>query len=268
MDKILVSYLFTKFDSNDAILKFLKNYSRYKSGVKHKLLICFKLLDKQKIISLRSLLKNFNYIEFIDPSSLNDYDFGSYKRIAQKYPKYKIFFICGHSYPVVNNWLKKILKYYKKNSLVGSNGSYESILSSLKIKKFYKFYKYIFNYVNYFFKFNSFPNPHIRTNAFLIKGKDFLIFTRNRIFNTKEDAWVAESGKNSLTNFFKNKNFNIFIINSDGAKFDISSFHKSETYCYKRSSKSLISDKHLRKYSLLKTKEKLIFQQKVWGKIL
>ena len=92
MDKILVSYLFTKFDDNNSILNFFKNYSKYKSGVKHKLLVCFKLLDKQKIISLRLLLKNTNYIEFIDPSNVNDYDFGSYKRIAQKYPKYKIFF--------------------------------------------------------------------------------------------------------------------------------------------------------------------------------
>ena len=268
MDKILVSYLFTKYDSYDSILKFFKNYFRYKSGVKHKLLVCFKLLDKQKVISLRSLFKNINYIEFIDPSNVNDYDFGSYKRIAQKYPRYKIFFLNSHSYPIVNNWLKKIVKHYRNKSLIGCSGSYESKLSSLKIKKFYKFFGYIINYINYFFKFNSFPNPHIRTTGFLINGTDFLNFTQNRKFDNKEDAWVAESGKNSLTNFFKKKNFNIFLVNSDGVKFNVSLWDKSETYCHKKSSKSLISDNHIRKYSLLKKKEKKISQQKVWGKIL
>ena len=79
MNNNLVCYLFTKFDNKKSILEFIKYYKKYSSGVKHTLLICFKLLDQQKINSLKKSLKNVNYIEFIDNSSLNDYDFIKFK---------------------------------------------------------------------------------------------------------------------------------------------------------------------------------------------
>ena len=114
MNYNLVCYLFTKFDELNSIKEFIKHYKKHHSGSKHTLLICYKLLDKKKIIYLRKMLTNINYTEFIDPVSFNDYDFGSYKRVSKKYRSYKILFLNSHSYPLSNNWLKKLLFHYKK----------------------------------------------------------------------------------------------------------------------------------------------------------
>ena len=46
--KILVSYLSTKFDTKKSFDDFVKNYKKYKSGYKHRLLICYKLMEKKK----------------------------------------------------------------------------------------------------------------------------------------------------------------------------------------------------------------------------
>ena len=81
--KNLVCYLFTKYDDKKSLINFTKNYNLYPAGYIHRLLVCFKLLDQKNIISARLLLKNTNHIEFIDPVTLNDYDFGSYMRIAK-----------------------------------------------------------------------------------------------------------------------------------------------------------------------------------------
>ena len=72
----LICYLFTRFDSTECFIKFIKFYKKYPAGSNHSLLICFKLLDTKKIISLKKLLKKIRYIEFIDPILSNDYDFG------------------------------------------------------------------------------------------------------------------------------------------------------------------------------------------------
>ena len=47
-----------------------------------------------------------------------------------------------------------------------------------------------------------------------------------------------ESGKKSLTNYFKNKKFDIFVVNSDGKRFT-EELKLSETYMYKGQRKIL-----------------------------
>jgi len=266
MTKNLVCYLFTKFDNKKKIFEFIRYYKKYSSGAKHILLICFKLLNQQKINSLKKLLKNINYIEFIDRSSLNDYDFGSYKRVAMLYPKYNILFLNSHSYPNTDMWLSKLLRYHENKTLIATSASYESLYTSLKLKKFYKFFSYLKKKLDYKNKFYPFPNPHIRTANFLIKGSDFIKFIRNKKIVNKEDAWQIESGKNNITNYFKQKKYKIFIVNSDAEKFTLNNCKFSETFNYKTQKKCIISDKHTRKYIKSTNYEKKLFQFSTWGK--
>jgi hypothetical protein len=263
--KILVCYLFTKFDDELSLKKFLDNYTKITSGLDHDLLICFKLLNKNKIDNLKIFLKNIKYVEYIDSSDVNDYDFGSYKRIANDFSDRNIFFLNSHSYPISNFWLKKVFDHFKPNSIVATTASYESILSSTRLKKFYKIISFLLKIKNYKKKFHEFPNPHIRTTGFLINSKDFSLFMRNNTLVTKEDAWSLESGKYSLTNFFKKKKYDILIVNSDGKKFFEKDWPFSETFNYLNQSKSIISDKHTRKYSLLDHTQKKLHQLKTWG---
>ena len=265
MNKVLVCYLFTDFDNMDSILNFKRHYKKYKSGSKHSLLICFKLLEKKRVLLLKEKLKNLDYIEFIDPENLNDYDFGSYKRVAKKYPNHKILFLNSHSYPIKKNWLKKLLIHFKKNTIIGTSASYESLLTSLNMKKIYKFFSFFYKFIKYKKRFKPFPNPHLRTSSFLIKGSDFNYFAKTRKFFNKEDAWVAESGFSSLTNFFKKKKFNIYVVNSDGFKFSENNWKLSETFNYLNQSKSLISDKHTRKYFKLSNKDRKKMSRISWG---
>jgi hypothetical protein len=262
--KILVCYLFTKYDDKKSLINFVRNYKFNKSGVRHKLLICFKLLNNKDISSLKLSIKNIKYTEFNDDVTFNDYDFGSYKRVAQKYPSFIIFFFNSHSYPITKNWLKKLLVHYKSKTLIGTSASNESLLTSLKLKRVYKILSYLYKFFMYKNKFKPFPNPHIRTSSFLIRGSDFLKFVEKKEFNIKEDTWEAESGINGMTNFFKQNKFKIYIVNSDGYKFSENLWKYSETYNFDNQSKSLISDKHTRKYLKLTTKQRIFFQQNTW----
>ena len=263
--KILVCYLFTSFDNKQSFINFLKHYKINTAGANHSLLICFKLLNKQKILFFRNLLKGIKYIEFIDPILFNDFDFGSYKRVSERYRSHTIFFLNSHSYPLKKNWLKKLLYYYKEKTLIGTSASNESLLTSLKFKKIHKIISFLIKFIRIKKKFKSFPNPHIRTSSFLIKGADFISFIKNKKITSKEDAWFIESGLDGLTNYFKKKNYNIFVINSDGLKFTENNWKLSETYNYLKQSKSLISDKHTRKYLKLSNQKRIFSSYNSWG---
>ena len=262
--KILVSYLFTKFDREEYINAFKKNYLRFSSGYDHDLLICFKMIDEKKIECIKKNLDDLNYISFVDYVLKNDYDFGSYKRIAEKYPDRDIFFLNSHSFPVCNDWLNKLMKFKDDITLIGTSASNESLIDSLVLKKKYKILPYLIKKLIYNKYFKRFPNPHIRTSSFLINSQIFLDYMADKKINTKLDVWKLESGIGSLTNYFKDKNYNIYVINSDGNKFEEKDWKLSETYNYYEKSKLVISDKHTRKYDELNENDKLISRRKVW----
>ncbi len=266
MSKIIVCYLFTGFDDHKNIINFINHYSKYNAGTEHSLLICFKMIKENDILAIKNHLKNINYIEFVDPVTTNDYDFGSYKRVSKLYQDKQILFLNSHSYPICDNWLLKLADNYNDNILIGTSASNESLVDSFKLKKRYKFFSYFIKKILLKAKFSSFPNPHLRTSSFLIKGQLLYEYLKNIKIQNKKDTWEIESGKKSLTNYFKKKNFNIYVINSDGKKFIEKDWMYSETYCYSKQLKSIISDKHTRKYLALSEKDQILTQIKVWGR--
>ena len=65
--KIIVCYLFTGFDKITSFNNFIRHYKKYKSGYKHSLLICYKLLKEKKIKILEKKITDLNHQVFIDP---------------------------------------------------------------------------------------------------------------------------------------------------------------------------------------------------------
>ena len=264
--KILVCYLCTPYVSKKVFIDFISNYKKFSSGHEHKLLICFKNLDKYMIKFYKKLLGKIKYWNFIDKEKKNDFDFKSYYRVAKKYKEYLIFFLNSQSYPIINNWLKLIVKNYKPNRFIGTSGSYESISSmSLYRNKSENYLSFFLRIVKTLIFFPLFPNPHIRTSSFFISANDYLKYEFKKNYLNKFDAWRTESGRNSLTNFFKKKNFEIIIVNSDGNIFFEKDWRKSDTYATKNQEKLIISDKRTRKYLDFKKNDKKIKEKIVWG---
>ena len=265
--KIIVNYLISKYDNKNNLKNFFFYYKKFNAGYPHKLIITFKNFEKNDKIFNFNCLKFNKHEKFIDYKLFNDFDWGSYKRLAEKFQSSIFFFMNCHSYPIKKNWLKYFVKNYKKNSLLGPAGSYES-LSSEALKGAYsknriKSLKYFFTNFIYF---PIFPNPHVRSSSFMISGKNFLNLELNKKYRFKKfGTWINESGRNGMTNNFKNKGFKYYIINSDGKKFFKNNWKLSETFCYKEQSKLLISDKFSRLYKKSSKLKKKIIEKKVWG---
>ena len=100
----------------------------------------------------------------------------------------------------------------------------------------------------------------------MINASDYHNFIKDKKLDNKYDAWLIESGKNNLTNFFKKKKYNIIVVNSDGNYYLENNWMLSKTYNYLNQSKSIISDKHTRKYLSLNDENKKLSQFNTWGK--
>jgi len=266
MKQPIVCYLYTRFDSIQKINDFSKHYKKYKPGLKHKLIICFKLLNLIEIEKAKQSLKGVKFEAFIDPCKVNDWDFGSYKRVSKKYYDEDILFLNSHSYPICHNWVKKLFFYKKKNTVIATNASYESMIDSIKLKgQFHKIIRYFFRKYKFSKDFKNFPNPHMGTNSFLVNSKYFFNYIKKKNLKNKYETLKIESGKQSLTNYFKKKKIDIFVVNSDGKKFVESDWKLSETYMYKNQRKNIISDKYTRSYNSASKYKKNIAMKNTWG---
>jgi len=262
--ELYVVYHCTNFVPFEIFLKFLNNYRKFKAGTKHKLIICFKNLNEIKRLNFKKRIKKINYIEYVDTNKVDDFDLGSYFRIAKKFQKAVFLFLSGHCYPIKKNWLKLFKDNYGPNKIISSTGSYES-MNSLPFNIRNNFLKNIYFKIILLMNFNGFPNPHFRTSCFMISAHNLLKYKFDPIKN-KLDTNIIESGKKSLTNFFKKKKFKIYVINSDGKLFAEKEWKLSETYAFKKQAKLIISDNRTRKYSKLTNIEKKNKEIIVWGK--
>jgi hypothetical protein len=264
--KIIVTYLCTPYVAEYSFDNFLKNYLHYKSGIKHKLLICYKNFQINQLDYFKNKLKKIDHIEFIDTETNNDFDLGSYIRISKKFKNTPIFFMNSHSYPVKNNWLKIIAKHYKKGTIIATSSSYSSFSSnSFYRDSDYNYFQYFYYIIKKLIFFPLFPNPHFCTTGFLINSDDYLDYNQDKKYNNKFKTHLAESGRWSIYRYFKKKKFSIFIVNSDNKKFLERDWPYSETFCFKEQSKSLISDNQSRNYLKLNKKNKKKKQFTVWG---
>ena len=92
----------------------------------------------------------------------------------------------------------------------------------------------------------------------MLYSSDFIEFIKSSkiIFNTKFDTWLAESGKNGMSNYFKKKGFKLLVVNSKGKSFNEKNWKPSKTFCIGNQDDLLISDKHSRVYQESDEKQK------------
>ena len=103
---VIVAYMTSKYSSLDDLKNFLANYKKYKSGSKHKLVVCFKNLDSKEI----DLRKN-NYEVKIVNSHSKSYDLrSSYKSETFAFKDKNLVLISDNQMRIYLNLDKKLKK--------------------------------------------------------------------------------------------------------------------------------------------------------------
>ena len=254
-----VGYLINGEEQNieESIVNFSSSYMKYSSGIEHELYLIIKNCSKNSLDKIiNDSFVNCNYKIFsVDNEG---FDIGAYYQFAKQVDAKYIFLINTNSFLLTNNWLKKVSVGIEKGiDLVGTSASYEQL--KLKNK----------NDNNFFAKF---PNPHIRTNGFMIKRKLFIDIVSNYLneiqkknFLTKLDTYRFESGKIGLTSYLLNNDFKISLIGANGRLYNVKNWPVSDTFRLNEQDNLLISDRQTRFYDSLQYHKKKYFAYISWG---
>ena len=138
-------------------------------------------------------------------------------------------------------------------------GDRQGISSSLAK---YKLFVKSFFYWRLFFK--PFPNPHIRTNAFMLKKDDFLSINPGKL-TTKFMAYTFESGRNGLTAYFLKRHKKIFVLGKNGMAYHPVQWPESNTFWIHQQANLLISDNQTRIYDNASDANRKLMTKLAWA---
>ncbi|MGH8247566.1 MAG: hypothetical protein ACREUU_14170, partial [Gammaproteobacteria bacterium] len=117
--------------------------------------------------------------------------------------------------------------------------------------------------------FPQYPNPHLRSNAFLTRTEVFTEFARNRrIPRTKTDAHRLENGRIGFTRFLNARGLTPVVAGADGKAYGPSAWVDSRTFRVPGQENLLIADNQTRAYDAASRRVRRIMEYSAWGRFL
>lgn len=174
-----VFYLARGADDNsfDKFQNFVNSYRNFDAQIPHNLYVIFKGFSSATHLKKAELI--FSTIAHI-PIYLEDvgFDLGAYGSAALRTDESNLCFLGSSSRINAPGWLLKLWHYLRQPEigLVGATGNYEAAVGGSI----------------------AFPNPHLRTTAFMIGRSDFLKAYGGKTVADKSAAYSLEHGDNSL----------------------------------------------------------------------
>ena len=116
-------------------------------------------------------------------------------------------------------------------------------------------------------QFPAFPNPHIRSNGFIV-ARQRLLTRKVKDVQTKIDACQFESGQGSLTRQVRREGLRVLVVNRFGKTYDIHDWAESGTFRIGNQDGLVLSDNQTRNFDSMSPGERATHERITWGDYL
>ncbi len=114
-------------------------------------------------------------------------------------------------------------------------------------------------------RFEGFPNAHMRTNAFMASRRTLIDIRRDGI-ESKMDAYLLESGRNSLTRQIQRQGLRALVVDSEGTSFEENHWARSRTLWQGDQELLLVADNQTRIYARGSLERRRLLSGFAWGR--
>lgn len=170
------------------------------------------------------------------------YDLGTYRRAAEMVGGDFVCFLNSFSRPLVRDWLNIMMgaAHLPLVGIVGCTGSWEGSAGA------------------------PFPNPHVRTNAFVMRRELFLSLDLPEPL-TKEDANALEAGPNNITRQIVQRGLKAVVVNRKNQVGMPDCWHQLGTFRSAGGSELLVADNRTDDYAKAPKEEQRYLRMLAWG---
>lgn len=247
-----VVYLARKQDGLAPFQAFLNSYQRFPAGMPHDFLIVLKgFANESERGEYSERMKGMAGASI----AINDFGFDirAYRLAAAQLECEHLFFFNTFSEILAAGWLVKTFELASRPGvgLVGATGSWESMYSNLLAEQPSGLMAWPAHWLRKLvsrFCFDAFPNPHVRTNAFLVRRELFLKVWP-RFVLTKRGAYLFENGRNSFTKRVLQEGLEVLVVGRNGLGYPHKDWNRSGTFRQGEQENLLVADNQTRRYA-------------------
>jgi hypothetical protein len=284
--RIAVIHLVRQPNKIALLQAFADTYRRHAAGIAHDLVILFKGFPEERIPpQCREVLHGIDYSQLFLPDV--GHDIATYFAAARA--------CCGHDYLFFVNSFSEILdaewlaKFHahaasERVGAVSATASLESpvnnlrlnrhddiwsgkrewlgrVLDPLRIGRRLRYVKGIWAETR---RYPLFPNPHLRTNGFMIRRERFLGLKVGRLL-TKRESHMFECGWLGMSRQLYAMNLECIVVGRDGRGFTKDTWYESSTFRSGEQRNLLIADNRTKHFELLDSQGQRRSTYTSWG---
>jgi hypothetical protein len=189
------------------------------------------------------------------------FDIGAYFQAAESHNHEYLLFLNSYSVIKADNWLLHYVKAMQSHPDCGVVGATGSFMRPPRLRPDDLTPEEVILHLH---EKISFPNPHIRTNAFMIRRDVFLNISRGAL-STKQECYELECGINSLTVQIKRMGLQPVVVDLHGRAWREPDWRLSRTFLSGDQENNLIADNVTRRYATAKSKWRRQAAFDAWG---
>lgn len=274
MTSLGVVYLLRGANSTTAARRFRDSYKRNSAGIAHELIVLLKgFKDPSRSREVEQIFQEVPHRILRLPDK--EFDIGSYLDAAAILKEEFLCFLNSHSMVRADHWLEKLYKAAVTPGvgLVGATGSWQSIATDYldrqrdPVRDLLGAAKWFLRPIRFHLQiknsFAPFPNAHVRTNAFLIKG-DVLLQIRRPRLRMKLDTYRFESGLSGFSKQIQRMGLLLRVVGNDGIAYAPEEWPGSRTFWCGKQENQLVSDNQTRAYDEADARARARYRRYAW----
>jgi hypothetical protein len=255
--------------------EFLRSYREHPAGKDHELVILFNGFRGDDLAQHQSLLGDISHRELRVPSPVRDlaaYFWGA----GQSEARY-ICFLNSYSTLRAGDWLRTLYGHVSRPGIAaaGCTGSWESLYTNYlqrtkeagQPKTPVDWAKHVYLRLNLHRSepnFRPAPNPHLRSNAFILERSRWLSL-RPSSLRTKWATWLFESGRRGMTAQLTAHREEVLVVGRDGRGYRMREWDQSNTFRKGDQANLLVSDNRTREYAEASDEMRRCLSRLAWG---
>jgi hypothetical protein len=272
MAEVALVYLARVRSGLESLRRFLRSYERHPGGLEHELVVMFKGFSQEtEMAEWRTALSRFPHREL----RMSDFGFDvrAYSLAARGLPHRYLCFLNSFSEPLAPDWLRILHRWVVEPGVgvVGCTGSWTSIFSIVEhqlatgaglspLRRLILRIKIPINRRAY----APFPNPHLRSNAFLISRE-----LMNRVWPgfvvSKRTAYHWESGRKGFSRRIEGLKLRVLVTGKDGRAYAPDEWSRSGTFLQGHQENLLVADNQTRGYDQADAAKQRQLSVYAWG---
>jgi len=252
-----VVHIVRKGNPPSAFNAFLESYLACSNRTQHELLVILKgFHGEREYASYIQRLKGLDCRLLLLPDT--GLDLGAYRLAAKLFTHFdRMCFLNSFSVIKDPQFLDKMMTALTPDvGVVGVSGSWESMTANPARLGLFK--RTIMPLL-----YQPWPNPHIRTNAFLMR-RDVMLAVWPRWFVNRSHTHVFESGRRSLTRRVQQLGLQTVVVGRDGKAYQPEDWPLSGTFRAAHQSNLMVGDNQTRRYAEARPDERAALEAMAW----